>query len=269
MWKKNPPGCEILLNSLNKKAGTLRLVKNPGLPIAWVTPNQIQVGIDTRNSTRLEGISPLARTVLQEANGIKEFSAIEVTAAVGLINQNLLIDGDLASVQKNSHSSLKLEISETLDHQNSFTSIFKLFGFERAVRRTSDPRYSKADFSIVSGFTSLILQQHHLLVNFVGDSILLGPLVVPGETSCLNCLFLHRKDLNSLWPAISLSFDHVVRRINPNLLKVAASFSAQILDNYVSKSGFDLRNQILEINLKDFFLELRELSLHPKCGCSE
>jgi hypothetical protein len=115
----------------------------------------------------------------------------------------------------------------------------------------------------------LILQQGHISVNFVGDSILLGPLVVPGKTSCLNCLFLHRKDLNSLWPAISLSFDHAVRRTNPNLLKLAAGFSVQILDNYISKSGFDLRNQMLEINLKDFFLELRELSFHPKCGCCE
>ncbi|MGA0078122.1 MAG: hypothetical protein ACO3Q1_01480 [Candidatus Nanopelagicales bacterium] len=247
----------------------MRLVKNPGIPIAWVTPTQIQVGIDTRNSICVEGISSLARTVLQEANGIKKFSKIEVNAVANLVSHKILLEGSPELSRKNSISSFKLEISEELDYQESFTSVFKLFGFERAVQRSSDPRYSKADFSIVSGFASLILQQGHISVNFVGDSILLGPLVVPGETSCLNCLFLHRKDLNCLWPAISLSFDHAVRRTNPNLLKLAAGFSVQILDNYISKSGFDLRNQMLEINLKDFFMELRELSFHPKCGCCE
>lgn len=247
----------------------MRLIKNPGIPIAWVTPTQIQVGIDTQNSTCVEGISSLAKTVLQEANGIKKFSKIEVNSVASLINQKILLEETSGLNQKDTISGFKLEILETLDYQESFTSVFKLFGFERAVQRTSDPRYSKADFSIVSGFASLILQQGHLLVNFVGDSILLGPLVVPGKTSCLNCLFLHRKDINSLWPAISLSFDHSARCKNPNLLKLAAGFSAQILANYVSRSGFDLRNQMLEINLKEFFFELRELSFHPKCGCSE
>jgi hypothetical protein len=119
----------------------LRLVKNPGIPIAWVTPTQIQVGIDTRNSIRVEDISSLARTVLQEANGLKKFSKIEVNAVANLVSHKILLEESPELSRKNSISSFKLEISEELDYQESFTSVFKLFGFERAVQRSSDPRY--------------------------------------------------------------------------------------------------------------------------------
>lgn len=246
----------------------MRLVKNYQVPIAWITPTRIQVGADTQNSCLIEDISPLAGSVLTEANGVKNFSKIEIASVKELIRQKILLEKNTEQDFKKLIVNLKLEISDNLDYQDSFISIFKLFGFERVARRTSDPRYSNAEFSIITGFSSFILQQPHLLVNFVGDTILLGPLVVPGETACLNCLYLHRKDLNSLWPAVALSFDHRPRLMNTEQLKTAACFTARILNNFIANDGFDLKNQILEINMKSLFFELRDLSHHPKCGCN-
>lgn len=246
----------------------MRLIRNDQLPIAWVTPNQVQVGADTQNSFLVEDISPLARSVLEEADGVKNFSKIEIAEVEELIQHQILLEINNELNFKNSLANLKIEVSNRLDYQDSFSSVLKIFGFERVARRSSDPRYSKAEFSIVTGFSSFILQQNHLLVNFVGDFISLGPLVVPGESACLNCLYLHRKDVNSLWPAVALSFDHSPKLIHSEQLKIASSFTARILNNFISGYGFDLKNQILEFNMKKLFFQLRDLSHHPKCGCT-
>lgn len=245
----------------------MRLAKNLQLPIAWLTPTKIQVGTDSRNSLQISDLSSLACSVIREANGTKKFSQIEVAAVKPLIDQGILLEADLTTEVHKFIKEIKVEIAEVLDYQNSFSEIFKFYGFERLSTRKSDPKYSHAELSVVTGFSSLILSQNHLLVNFIGDSILLGPLVIPGKSSCVNCLFLHRKDKNRLWPAVALNFDNSPRFIGSPQLKTAANFAARVISNYVTNNGINLQDQILEINLKEFFFELRDLAPHPKCGC--
>ena len=43
----------------------------------------------------------------------------------------------------------------------------------------------------------------HLAIVLGEDSILVGPLVVPGRTACLRCRDLHRRDADPAWPAIA------------------------------------------------------------------
>jgi hypothetical protein len=43
----------------------------------------------------------------------------------------------------------------------------------------------------------------HLLIEERDASILVGPLVIPGRTPCLNCVDLHRRDRDEAWQALS------------------------------------------------------------------
>jgi len=44
----------------------------------------------------------------------------------------------------------------------------------------------------------------HLPIVLAGDSIVVGPLVVPGLTACLTCLHTHRIDADPQWPLIAV-----------------------------------------------------------------
>ena len=43
----------------------------------------------------------------------------------------------------------------------------------------------------------------HLAVTVRDGTVVVGPLVRPGRTPCLNCLDLHRRDRDPAWPAIA------------------------------------------------------------------
>src|SRR5271168_3100729 len=43
----------------------------------------------------------------------------------------------------------------------------------------------------------------HLAVRVRDGTGLVGPLVVPGVTSCLGCADLHRRDRDAAWPAVA------------------------------------------------------------------
>jgi hypothetical protein len=244
----------------------LRLQKNPDLPIAWVTPSKIQVGIDTQDSFQVENVSALTQFVLQEADGFKKFSEIEVSAVADLLKSQVLLNADSKKSDFN-FADLKIGIFSDQEYANIFERVFITLGFDRVSLRKSDPTFAQLDFAVVFNFMPLILNYNHLLINFVGESILIGPLVVPGKTSCLNCLFLHRVDINTLWPAIALSFDYSKPRTTLLNSQLAASHAVGAISNFLTQQKRGLQNQILEINPKNSFFQLRELKLHPKCGC--
>lgn len=244
----------------------MRLQKNPDLPIAWVTPSKIQVGIDTQTSFQMDDIKALTQQVLHEANGFKKFSELEISAVAGLLKTQVLLDPDKKLVDLNLID-FRIGIFSDHEYANAFQKIFDDLGFKKVSVRKSDPTFAQVDVSVVFNFMPLTLNNNHLLINFVGETILIGPLVVPGETSCLNCLFLHRKDINHLWPAIALSFDYSKPGTSLLSAHLAACQAGAAITNFLTQKKHSLQNQILEINPKNLFFQLRELKSHPKCGC--
>src|SRR6185369_699944 len=43
----------------------------------------------------------------------------------------------------------------------------------------------------------------YLAVTVRDSTVVVGPLVKPGRSACLNCLELHRRDLDPDWPAVA------------------------------------------------------------------
>lgn len=114
----------------------------------------------------------------------------------------------------------------------------------------------------------------HLHAGVHADLATIGPLVVPGVTSCLRCLHLHRRDADPAWPLLSVQWAHAlgdapVTPIDPLLARLAADWAALLVRAWV-----DLPDQpdawgnvALDVRLPLGDVRVRECAPHPLCGC--
>lgn len=115
----------------------------------------------------------------------------------------------------------------------------------------------------------------HLHVGVLGSRAVVGPLVVPGATSCLRCAHLHRRDADPAWPLLAVQWAHAVPAMSvpprdPLLTRLAAAHAAQLVTTWAdlpdqpgSWSGY-----ALEISLPLALTSRRERPPHPLCGCA-
>jgi DNA-binding MarR family transcriptional regulator len=112
----------------------------------------------------------------------------------------------------------------------------------------------------------LRLDQPHLLVRSLGDAAWVGPLVLPGRTSCVRCADLTRRDADSAWPMVLAQLGRL-RVPVPDLLSgwaasVAATQALAFLDGRVPEAA----GATLELTA-DLSTELRGWPVHRECGC--
>lgn len=109
----------------------------------------------------------------------------------------------------------------------------------------------------------------HLPVR-VRDGIgIVGPLVIPGRTSCLRCADLHRSDLDPCWPTVATQ---LAGRTGPAELSsvhaLAALAANQVLRalNPADRAP-NTWDATLEIDLYEGEVHRRPWSAHPDCPC--
>jgi bacteriocin biosynthesis cyclodehydratase domain-containing protein len=116
----------------------------------------------------------------------------------------------------------------------------------------------------------------HLVVAVDGGRAVIGPLVVPGVTSCLHCADLHRTDRDPAWPllAVQLSGPGRPRRGSDVALCLAAagvavSQALAHLDPAVDDgpAAIATANGTLEWQLPDWRLRRRTWPAHRDCDC--
>jgi len=117
----------------------------------------------------------------------------------------------------------------------------------------------------------------HLPVR-VRDGIgLVGPLVIPGVTSCLGCADLHRSDRDAAWPAIAAQLrDTVGVADRATLLATAALALSQVNRVIAAVRGREAvpdpapppaLNATLEFDLNAGSIVARQWTRHPLCSC--
>lgn len=121
----------------------------------------------------------------------------------------------------------------------------------------------------------------HLSVRLRDGVGLVGPLVIPGVTSCLHCADLHRCDRDAAWPAVAAQLrGHVGTADRATLLATAALALAQI-DPVIAavRAGPDrpadgltpsppsTLSTTLEVDVRAGSILARRWSPHPLCGC--
>lgn len=117
----------------------------------------------------------------------------------------------------------------------------------------------------------------HLLVR-VRDGIgLVGPLVIPGVTSCLGCADLHRRDRDAAWPAICAQLRETVGVADrATVLATAALALAQVNRVIAAVHGREAAadpdppqtlNATLEFDVHSGAIVTRHWVKHPLCSC--
>jgi len=114
----------------------------------------------------------------------------------------------------------------------------------------------------------------HLLVESRGDCVEVGPLVIPGRSSCLRCLTLDRLDRDPNWYSIDLC-GQVEYEPPAALAQIAAGLSALAalvqVDAAESVTGLAGSMGLTDTTLRiDGAMQISALTRrrHPRCGCS-
>ena len=115
----------------------------------------------------------------------------------------------------------------------------------------------------------------HLPVRVRDGAGMVGPLVIPGITSCLGCADLHRTDRDAAWPAVSAQLREVVAHADrPTVLATAALALAQLQHIISAVRGTDppgappaTMNATVEVDIASHTIRARRWTRHPLCGC--
>lgn len=117
----------------------------------------------------------------------------------------------------------------------------------------------------------------HLPVRVRDGVGLVGPLVIPGVTSCLSCADLHRTDRDAAWPALAAQLRHEIGCADrPTLLATAALALGQLLQIIAGVRGPagavppappSTWNTTWEVDVASHTLLARRWPRHPLCAC--
>lgn len=113
----------------------------------------------------------------------------------------------------------------------------------------------------------------HLAVRVRDGTGLVGPLVVPGITSCLDCADLHRRDRDAAWPAVAAQLrDTVGVADRATVLATAALALSQVNRVIGAVRGSDpappqALSATLEFDVHASSIVVRQWPKHPLCSC--
>lgn len=112
-------------------------------------------------------------------------------------------------------------------------------------------------------------RQPHLPVRFRDGVGVVGPLVLPGRTSCLRCAELHRCDLDRAWPQLANQLIGRTGRADPASTQATGALAVGQILRAVQDGGEHppLWNAALEIDLVTGDVTRRTWLPHPRCTC--
>jgi hypothetical protein len=111
----------------------------------------------------------------------------------------------------------------------------------------------------------------HLVVRLAADHGAVGPMVIPGLTSCLRCADLHRRDRDPAWPALAVQLT-VPRPAGPvsdvALSTIIAGVAAAQVLAYLDDGQPSTIEGTLEMHLPDWRIRRRSWPIHADCDCT-
>lgn len=153
-----------------------------------------------------------------------------------------------------------------------------------AMTRTTTERPDHVTLALVTPASSEALpeiatsvrDEPHLLACVRETTGVVGPLVVPGVTSCLRCLALTRSERDPHWPQLSAQLigSAVTEACEVALAGLVASLAAMQALAFIDGDTIDrdtvppAAGALLEYDAMSATLRRRSVAVHPACGCS-
>ena len=110
----------------------------------------------------------------------------------------------------------------------------------------------------------------HLVAAVRGRTGVVGPLVLPGVTSCLRCADLHRRDADPRWPALAAQLtaaEPPPSGATVTCLLTAATAALQVLAYLDGTDTPGTLDATIELRPPDHAPRMRRWRPHPACGC--
>jgi hypothetical protein len=110
----------------------------------------------------------------------------------------------------------------------------------------------------------------HLVAAVRGETGVVGPLVVPGRTSCLRCADLHRRDADPRWPLLAAQLtaaETPPSGATTTCLLTAVTAALQVLAYLDGAAAPVTLEATLELRPPDPLPRLRRWPPHPACRC--
>jgi bacteriocin biosynthesis cyclodehydratase domain-containing protein len=120
----------------------------------------------------------------------------------------------------------------------------------------------------------------HLPVRVRDGAGLVGPMVIPGVTSCLDCADLHRCDRDAAWPAVAAQLRDTVGSADRATVLATAALALTQVDRVIRavRGDRDVGSSLeppptldttLEFDVNTRSIVARRWSRHPRCSqCS-
>lgn len=102
---------------------------------------------------------------------------------------------------------------------------------------------------------------------------LVGPLVIPGVTSCLRCADLHRSDRDDAWPAVAAQLCRTVGTADRATVLATVALALNEIDQVLRGVRGDRAappstlDTTLEFDVTKGAIVARRWSRHPRCAC--
>ncbi|MDT0277651.1 ThiF family adenylyltransferase [Blastococcus goldschmidtiae] len=112
----------------------------------------------------------------------------------------------------------------------------------------------------------------HLVATVRGATGVVGPLVVPGVTSCLRCADLHRRDADPRWPYLAAQLtaaEPPPSGATVTCLLTAVTAAVQVLAYLDGTAAPIVLDATLELAPPDLVPGVRRWTTHPQCGCAQ
>jgi bacteriocin biosynthesis cyclodehydratase domain-containing protein len=272
---------------------------NSLMPVLLRPDGFVQVGWDPRRAVLVripdglttEGLAALLRT-MQSRIGIDDL--LDRAVDMGLADKDQLVDIVHRLVAANVVTrhrdnvrarALKIRVHGNGPLSDVVASALQCSGAR--VRQTSQRGATGADADLVVLTDSLAVDPAfvrdlhdegtpHLLVRVRDGTGLVGPMVIPGVTSCLRCADLHRSDHDAAWPAVAAQLRDAVGTADRATVLATAALAVNQVDRVLraihggttAQSGPPTTlDTTLEFDVGASSIVARRWSRHPRCSC--
>lgn len=279
-----------------------RYALNPSTPVLFRPDDTIQVGWDPRRAVVVHPPSGLPASVLAELLRALQSTAtipeLQVLAAEknadesavdGLVT-HLVESGVVTAVQGRRTHAASIRIHGRGPLSDLLTTSLRCSGARISHTSRTHASTGAADLAVLTDYLvadpRVVRELHdagvpHLPVRVRDGTGLVGPLVIPGLTSCLRCADLHRSDRDAAWPAIAAQLIHTVGTAPRATVLATAALALNKVDRVIRAVRADCDPDIpsgsptppstidttLEYDVGNGSIAARRWSRHPKCMC--
>jgi bacteriocin biosynthesis cyclodehydratase domain-containing protein len=277
----------------------LRHTLNPALPVLIRPDGAVQVGWDPRRAKLVRPPDGLTAPALADLLRIMQ-SGVTVAALCALATDRGIADADAMSELVESLATAGLV---TVERPRTRSANIRIHGrgplsdLLAGGLRCSGARVrhsnlghaavtpATADLVVLTDFLisdpRLLRELHqaevpHLPVRMRDGTGLIGPLVIPGVTSCLRCADLHRSDRDADWPAVAAQLRGAVGNADRATVLATAALALNQVHRVIGAIGEPSArtsappptlDTTLEFDVETGVTTARRWSRHPRCDC--